>query len=461
MTKQDARTYSLFTGCLIPSKFPFIENASKKVLESLGLELHFIEAASCCPNQMAIQSSDMHLWYALAARNLCLAEEKGYDILSLCNGCYDTLKTVNTKLKSDDGFRAEINELLESFGLEFRGEIEVKHLVQVLHDDVGVGAIEKAVVNPLKGIKCAPFEGCHAKRPSDSMGFDSPDEPFYLADLIEVIGGDVVFYAEQYSCCGGGLSIARKDDVVPAARRVLCSVKEAQAEAIVVNCPFCFAQFYRSEREIYEIYSEKLRLPVFYITQLMGLALGFTPDELGLWMHYENSVGNERELVMRILGERADESVFTEDVTRPQLEICEKCLACTDDCPTAMTTSDYHPEEILKLVLENKVDEAIKRDDIWFCMNCHECVEACPQDFGMVKLIVRLKNMAAAKGIYPEVVGHRISELHETGYSFAPDTKLREEIGLMRISPPDIKELRKLLEKAACEKSENEGDTDA
>lgn len=461
MRKSDTKAYSLFTGCLIPSKFPQIEKATRKVLAALGLELHDIKEASCCPNQMAIQSSDQALWTALAARNLCLAETMGHDILTLCNGCYDTLKSVNSRLKGDDKYRAEINEILATYGLKFHGEIDVKHVLQVLHDDVGLNAIEKSVKNPLYTIhklRCAPFEGCHVKRPMDHMGFDDPEEPSYLEDLIVVMGGEPVSYSEHYSCCGGGLSIGRKDDVVPAARRVLRSALAFGAEAFVVNCPFCFAQFFRGEKAINEIYSDDIHLPVFYITQLLGLAMGFPPEEIGMPMHYENSVGGERELVNAILGEGMAEEFFTDEVTQSQLELCAKCLACADDCPTAMTVSEFHPEEILDLVLQGKLSEAIERDDIWYCMNCHECTQHCPQHFGMVKLLVRLKNLAAAKGIYPDVVGHRVSKLHETGYSFAVDEEAREALDLAEITGPDIAQLRKLIKDAKTGKPNDRGD---
>jgi heterodisulfide reductase subunit B len=457
MISSEKNTYSLFTGCLIPSKFPFIEKSTRWVMDSLGVELLQIEGASCCPNQMAIQSSNKELWYALAARNLCLAEKKGYDILSLCNGCYDTLKTVNTKLKGDDNFREKINKILSEFDLEFKGKIEVKHLVQVLHDDIGISALEKKVIRPLDGLKLAPFEGCHSKRPGDHMGFDDPFEPGYLGDLIKVIGGDPISYSEHHSCCGGGLSIARPNDVAPSAKRVLNSALESQSQAIVVNCPFCFAQFFRSEREILEYQADFRTQSVFYITELMGLSFGAKESDLGLPMHYEHSVGDEKEFVSRFLKKELDESLFNDEVTRMQLEICAKCLACCDDCSTAMTTSKYHPEEILKLVLSGNIEEAIKREDIWFCMNCHECTTQCPQDFGMVKLIVRLKNMAAEAGIYPEVVGHRTSELHESGYSFAPDIKNRKKMGLAEIKLADMSKLRKLIDKVKVNESEDGG----
>lgn len=303
----------------------------------------------------------------------------------------------------------------------------------------------------------APFEGCHSKRPMDHMGFDSPFEPVFLEDLVEVTGGKTVSYSEHHSCCGGGLSIARADDVVPAARRVLCSALESKADAFIVNCPFCFAQFFRSEREIKEIYFEDLNLPVFYITQLFGLAFGASEKDLGLPEYYKMSMGAEKEFVKRILQPMEYRDIYDDEVTKSQLEICAECLACADDCATAKTTSCYHPEEILELVREGRIEEAIQREDIWYCMNCHECSTLCPQDFGMVKLIIRLKNLAAEKGIYPEVVGHRTSTLHEMGYSFEPDTKKREKMGLSEMAPPEMEELRKIMKKAKATDNEKGG----
>ena len=451
MASGDPRNFSLFTGCLIPSKFPFIEMASRKVLEGLGLTLHEIEGASCCPNQMAIQASDRDLWHVIAARNLALAEGVGYDIVSLCNGCYDTLKTVNSKLKGDDAFRERVNASLAEQGLEFRGTIEVKHIVQVLHDDVGLNKIDKSVRVPIDRFSFAPFVGCHVKRPMDHMGFDDPEDPYYLRDIIRAAGGKLARYPEAEACCGGGFSIGSKDDVVPAARRVLRSIKETGADALVVNCPYCFSQFFTGERKVKDIYFESLELPVLYFTQVLGLAMGLDPEELGMPLHYKGSVGNERGLVERIRGEGPDDTAFAHGVTRAQLETCRTCLACVDDCSTAMVVPAYKPTELLDLVLEGRWEEAIARPDIWYCINCHECIQHCPQGFGMVKLLVLLKNLAVESGITPEVLEHRMEELLATGYSFGPDEELRAECGLGDICEPDMDKLRKLIEEVSRE----------
>jgi heterodisulfide reductase subunit C len=227
---------------------------------------------------------------------------------------------------------------------------------------------------------------------------------------------------------------------------------------MVVNCPFCFAQLTRSQEAANDIFLDDIHMPIFYITQLIGLAMGLGPEELGMSMHYECSVGEEQEIVARFTGREPEpslnEELFSHGVTPEQLEICAGCLACADDCSTAAATAEYRPEEILGLVLEGRIDEALERDDIWYCMNCHECTEHCPQRFGMVKLLIRLKNMAVARGRYPAVIGHRISGLHESGFSFEPDTECREEMGLPDLKAPDMAKLRKFLE----DESDDKGD---
>lgn len=449
----DSKKFTLITGCLIPSKFPFIEKSSRIVLESLGIQLVDIPGISCCPNQMAVQSTSKTLWQAIAARNLALAEKTGCNIVSLCNGCYDTLKTVNSQLKEDNELRKKVNALLAGFGLKFEGGIEVKHVVEVLHEDIGVGAIDRVVKYPLRKLRVAPFVGCHAKRPMDHMGFDDPYEPYFLTDILETMGAEIVNYPERNSCCGGGLSIGRKHDVVPASRRVLRSVLDNRGEAVVVNCPFCFTQFYRNEQEINEIYQDGLYLPIFYLTELLAIAMGFDPDEIGLKEHYENGVGGEERIIRRIRGDTPKDDVFDAEVTRAQLEICSKCLACADDCSTAMTTTEYHPEDLVNLVLEGKVDEAVDRSDIWYCMNCHECTQRCPQSFGMVKLIIRLKNLAIAKGKVPEVIEHRLTSIHESGFSFPVNEEGRGALGLPEVEGADVEEIRELVQRMSVKRT--------
>jgi heterodisulfide reductase subunit C len=193
---------------------------------------------------------------------------------------------------------------------------------------------------------------------------------------------------------------------------------------------------------------EDIGVPVLYFTELIGLAMGIDPVDLGMHLHYRASVGRERELVERILGRPSDDSALRDEVTRRQLETCKRCLACTDDCQAAMTVPQYKPAEVLDLVLEGRIDEAVARSDMWYCINCHECVQHCPQGFGMVRLWILLKNLAASRGLAPDVLDHRMEELGTSGFAFAPDEATRAECGLGCIPAPDVEDIRRIIERA-------------
>jgi CoB--CoM heterodisulfide reductase subunit B len=437
------KNYSFYTGCLIPSRYPSIEISSRKVLADLGVTLHELEGTTCCPNQMAIKSTDETVWELMAARNMAIAEKNGFDILSLCNGCYNTLKTVNSTMKNNDKRRDWVNSELKEQDLEFNGTIKVKHILEVLTSELGLVAIEKKLKRNLDGLSAATHTGCHVTRPEDNISFDDTKEPKALDSLTKLLGIKSVKYPEKHICCGGGLKIGCIEDAAAYARKKILHMIENGADCIVVCCPYCRAQFESALKEIKENYNEKYELPVFYITELIALAMGYSPNELGLLI-LEASPLAKKELINKILDEKIElkieDEIFDETVTRDQLKICIDCLACADDCSTAMI-SDYHPDELVKLALAGDLDEILKRDDIWHCMNCHECIDNCPQGFGMVKLIFRLKNLAIERGICPDVIINRDTELSKTGYSFKPNDEVRKKLGLPPIKCIDTDDI--------------------
>lgn len=454
--KGTSKKYSIYTGCLIPSRYPSIEISSRKVLSELNIELYELENTTCCPNQMAIKSTDDELWLLMAARNLAIAEKNGYDILTLCNGCYNTLKSVNTNLKNDDKLRDELNKELFDLGLEFFGKIRVKHILEVLQNVLGLTTIEKSLKRNLEGLSAATHYGCHVIRPEDNLGFDDPKDPKSLDVLVKLLGIKNIDYPEKHLCCGGGLKIASTEDAASFARTKLMHIKENNANCIVVACPYCRAQLEFAQAEINECYNEKFRIPVFYYTELLGLAMGYTPEELGLYLPGAN-LDEKKRLLSTVLGVKPKTELFDETVTKEQLKICSECLACADDCSTAIV-SDYHPEELIKLALagKGKLEELLARKDIWYCMNCHECIERCPQGFGMVKLIFRLKNLAIEHGVCPEVISNRDTELSTSGFAFKPNSELRKKLGLPPIKPVKHKDISKLICGTGIEKAKKE-----
>ncbi len=156
--------YAFFLGCLIPAREPNYENSVRKIAPELGIELVEMEGANCCA-PFSIQSVDYTSWLALAARNLCIAEEMGLNILTLCNDCYESLLMTNTILKEDKETRKKVNEILADVGLEFKGKTDVKIFSDVLYEDVGLEKVKNAVKEPFNGLRVAVQPGCHLTKP--------------------------------------------------------------------------------------------------------------------------------------------------------------------------------------------------------------------------------------------------------------------------------------------------------
>ncbi|MGE5638082.1 MAG: CoB--CoM heterodisulfide reductase iron-sulfur subunit B family protein, partial [Chloroflexota bacterium] len=216
----------------------------------------------------------------LAARNLALAEQQGLNILTLCPGCGGTLKKVNKMLKTDKTLREQINSHLKESGLEFKGSIEAKHILQVLKEDVGLEKIKASVVKPLTMLKVAEHNGCHILRPKEYIGFDDPENPQTLRTLIEATGAEVLDYIDETECCGAP-SVGVSDKVALAlARDKLSHVKLVDAQALITICPFCHIMFDTNEVRIERMYNEVYGVPILHYPQLLGLAMGMTPEEL-------------------------------------------------------------------------------------------------------------------------------------------------------------------------------------
>jgi heterodisulfide reductase subunit B len=270
--------YLIFLGCAIPYRVSSYEISSRKVLDKLGVELVEMPEFNCCGLPLDPVSHETML--ILAARNLALAEQKGLSILTLCPGCAGTLKKVNKILKEDKALREQINSHLKESGLELKGSVETKHIVQVLTEDVGLEKIKNAVVKPLTMLKVAEHVGCHLLRPREVIGFDEPENPQILKKLIEVTGATCLDYMDETECCGAP-SVGVSDKVaLQLARHKLNHVKMVEAQALITICPFCHIMFDTNELRIERMFNEKYGIPVLHYPQLLGLAMGMTPEEL-------------------------------------------------------------------------------------------------------------------------------------------------------------------------------------
>ncbi|HEY9207347.1 MAG TPA: CoB--CoM heterodisulfide reductase subunit B [Candidatus Methanoperedens sp.] len=276
---------SLFLGCLIPNRYPGIEKATKLVLDRLDIKWSELEEASCCPAPGVFRSFDKITWLTLASRNLVLAEEKKTDLLTLCNGCFSSLMDANNVLKSDAGQRNEVNRHLKKINKEYLGTIEVRHIIEFLYKDIGIERLIKAIEKPLE-LRVAVHYGCHLLKPTKERKLGSSECPVFFDRLVEATRAESAPYEGKTSCCGagGGVRSAMLETSLRMTEYKLDRMKKAGADCIVDACPFCHLQYDSGQAELAKA-GKIYNLPVVHYSQLLGLALGFTPEEVGLHLN--------------------------------------------------------------------------------------------------------------------------------------------------------------------------------
>ena len=273
-----------FLGCIMPNRYPGIEKATRILFDALDIDLVDMNGASCCPAPGVFGSFDEETWATIAARNLTLAEDLGADIMTECNGCFGSLFEANHMLKEDDEKRAKINANLAEIGKEFKGTTNVKHLAQILRDDVGFEKISSLIEKPLD-LNVAVHYGCHFLKPTAEIGIEEQAEnPTILDELVELTGAKSVDYKDKMMCCGAGGGVRSRDLDVTASytKEKLDHMSEAGVDAIVDVCPFCHMQFDQGQTEVNERYGTDFSIPVFHLAQLYGLAMGLSAEDLTL-----------------------------------------------------------------------------------------------------------------------------------------------------------------------------------
>ncbi len=270
--------YLIFLGCAVPYRVSSYEISSRKVLAKLGIELVEMPEFNCCGLPFDPVSHETML--ILAAKNLALAEREGLNILTLCPGCAGTLKKVNKMLNDDSSLREQINSQLKESGLEFKGSVETKHILQLLREDVGFDKIKASVVKLLTNLKVAEHNGCHVLRPKKYFDYDDPEDPQTLKRLIEATGATCLDYMDETECCGAP-SVGVSDKIaLQLARDKLSHIKMVNAQALITVCPFCHIMYDTNELRIEKTFNEVYGIPILHYPQLLGLAMGLTPEEL-------------------------------------------------------------------------------------------------------------------------------------------------------------------------------------
>lgn len=246
------------------------------VCQALGIEMPEIKDWICCGSTPAHQTDPL-LARVLPAKNLVAA--KDHTVAVCCAACYSRLKTANYEIAHDPDARKEVADVL---GTDYDGRTEVRHFLEILVRDIGIQKVADAVKRPLKGMRVACYYGCLLARPPEVTHFDDPENPTLMDRVLEAAGATIVDFPHKTECCGAGYGITDVGVVTRLSERILSMAQAAGANCIATACPLCQMNLDMRQSDIGAHHQKQYGLPVFFFTQLLGMALGLAPSELGL-----------------------------------------------------------------------------------------------------------------------------------------------------------------------------------
>jgi heterodisulfide reductase subunit B len=269
--------YAYYPGCSAESTARDMNQSSLAVVKALGIDFEEPKGWTCC-GATAGHQTDRLLSVALPAATLAKVQDMKLDMVVNCAACYNRMKVANHEISAHSEIRKGVSEALDR---DYDGSVRVRHLVEVLLEDVGLPAITKSLKRSLNGLKVACYYGCLLVRPPGILKFDDPENPKSLDRLVTVMGGQSLDWPCKVECCGGGLALSRTDVVVQLTESILDMAVRAGADCIAVSCPMCQVNLDLRQQDINQQTGKNYQMPIVYITQLLGLCLGISPDELG------------------------------------------------------------------------------------------------------------------------------------------------------------------------------------
>ena len=273
--------YALFLGCTIPARGRNYELSARRVAHKLGMELVDLESFICCG--FPVKNADRKSSMILSAYNLSLAQESNLDVCTLCSSCTSALTETAHHLSEDGNMREGINKGLSRVGFQYGGKVKVRHFARVLYEEIGEDEIKSHFQRSLNGLRIAIHYGCHYLKPSEIYdNFDEVEDPETLDALIALTGASVVDYAGSKRCCGGPVLPVDEKTALAVAKEKLDDIANAGADAICLVCPFCSVMYDGNQKGIESEFGTSYSLPVLYLPQVLGLAMGFDRKELGL-----------------------------------------------------------------------------------------------------------------------------------------------------------------------------------
>jgi heterodisulfide reductase subunit B len=263
--------FSYYPGCSLQSTAVEYNDSVRAVFATLDVGLHELNDWNCCGASSA-HSLNRALSLALPARNLAIAQEAGRDVVMPCAACFNRHKTTDHAMRSNKERRAVLEDVV---GFEFTGTVAVRPLLDVIGNGVGLERLKAPVTQPLTRLKVVGYYGCLLVRPPEVTQFENPENPTLMDEILAALGADVRPWSYATDCCGGGLALTKSDVASRLVNRLAARAREAGAEAIVTSCPLCQVNLEMRQN------AEGKKLPIFYFTEMIGLAYGL--DQARSW----------------------------------------------------------------------------------------------------------------------------------------------------------------------------------
>lgn len=279
-------TYAYYPGCALHTTAKEYDVSTRLACQALGIGLEELKDWTCCGASSAHLTNSL-LAIALPAKELQLAEERGLPVVVACAMCFSRLKLAAHEL-SHKAINDAVGGIL---GKQIDHVPQVVHLLQVVESKKADLAVKK----PLTGLKVACYYGCLLVRPKDVVGFDNQENPQKMDNLMQALGAETIQWNFKTECCGASFVMARSDIMLKLSRRILSQAKQAGADCVTVACPLCHSNLDSRQKEMSARFADKVGLPVFYFTQLLGIALGLSPRELLVDKHFTNPLPLLRE----------------------------------------------------------------------------------------------------------------------------------------------------------------------
>ena len=280
------KEYAFYPGCssqLKASASNYLTSVNT-MCEKLDVKLTEIPDWNCCGASIGYAEGGELPRLAINARNFALSEQHlpGKDIVATCAACWLSSRETKERLDHTSQLLKETNEALAAAGLAYKGEVQVKHMVEVLVEDIGYDGIKQPVVKPLQGLKFAGYVGCQTNRPFGIAG-ESFENPVYLDQMVEALGGEAMkSYDQKVTCCGGALAFSEPEKSQKQIKDIIESAYDHGAEMLVTPCPLCQANTEVYQGQINKKYGTKFNMPVLYYSQLMAIAYGASAKDAGL-----------------------------------------------------------------------------------------------------------------------------------------------------------------------------------